>query len=118
MVVVVKRGDSVAVYNSLDELRAAVGELADEVVLVSFLNVSAAELAKKCGSVEECVSDRLIIYTKDPDFAKGLGAAVEEVFDLGGEYAVVVSGRPEVLLSLVADGRTTRAERVRKVRAL
>ena len=118
MVIVVKRGDSVAVYKSLDELRSALGDLANDVVLISFLNASAADLARKCGSLEECVDDRLIIYTKDPDFVKGLGVAVEEVFDLGGEYAVVVSGRPEVLLSLVADGRVTKAEKVRKVRAL
>lgn len=115
MLIVAKIGDKLSLYKSLDELR---GVLGSKIVVVTVLDAEAHEVERKCGAVENCLAERLILYTNEPGFIKSSGVEVEEVFDLGGEYAVAVRGPPERVLALVADKRVTRAERVGVMRAL
>lgn len=97
---------------SLEELSSS-----DKITLVEVIDLSVGEVKAKCREedVADCLSGLLIVYTKDPSLT---GVEVVDVFDLGGEYAVVVRATPESAARLYRNSAVVRVEKSREVRAL
>jgi len=98
----------------------AVESIEGRVVSVEVLDVTVEEVRAKCGEVElgDCLGGVLIIYTRDVGAVKSLGVEVVDVFDLGGEYAVVAKATPEQAAKLYKTSAVTRVEKSKEVQAL
>jgi len=90
------------------------------VVLAEVLDVSVEEVRAKCGEAEigDCLGGVLIVYARDVEAVKSLGVEVVDVFDLGGEYAVVVKATPEQAAKLYKTSAVARVEKSKEVKAL
>jgi len=84
------------------------------------LDVTVEEVRAKCGEAEigDCLSGVLIVYTRDAEAVKALGVEVVDIFDLGGEYAVVVKATPEQAAKLYKISAVVRVEKSKEVQAL
>jgi len=98
----------------------AVEGIEGKIVLAEVLDVSVEEVRAKCGEAElgDCLGGVLIVYTRDAEAVKALGIEVIDVFDLGGEYAVVVKATPEQAAKLYKTSAVVRVEKSKEVRAL
>jgi len=90
------------------------------IVLAEVLDVTVEEVRAKCGEavLGDCLGGVLIVYTRDVGAVKSLGVEVIDVFDLGGEYAVVVKATPEQAAKLYKTSAVVRVEKSKEVRAL
>jgi len=84
------------------------------------LDVTVEEVRVKCEEAElgDCLGGVLIVYARDAEAVKALGVEVVDVFDLGGEYAVVVKATPEQAAKLYKTSAVMRVETSREVQAL
>jgi len=98
----------------------AVEGIEGRIVLAEVLDVSVEEVRAKCGEAEigDCLSGVLIVYARDVEAVKALGIEVVDVFDLGGEYAVVVKATPELAAKLYKTSAVVRVEKSKEVQAL